>query len=78
MFAILESQTSISVSILVPEFRSYVLHECDTIEDVAIAYGFNSFVTEYKVYTLWDVKTFSIGFLIRLGRNQHWQASVRC
>ncbi|ELA42049.1 phenylalanine-tRNA ligase, beta subunit [Vittaforma corneae ATCC 50505] len=35
--------TDRSISILVPDARSDILHECDILEDIAIAYGFNNF-----------------------------------
>lgn len=31
------------ICISVPDFRTDILHECDIIEDIAIAYGFNNF-----------------------------------
>lgn len=37
----------------VPDIRSDVLHECDIMEDVAIAYGFNNFVFQCPpIYTV--------------------------
>ena len=35
-----------TIEVLVPAFRSNILHEIDLIEDVSIAYGYNKFVTE--------------------------------
>jgi phenylalanyl-tRNA synthetase beta chain len=37
-----EAGAAPSVSVLVPPTRSDVLHACDVVEDVAIAYGYNN------------------------------------
>lgn len=52
MYNVLDSEDDV-VSVYVPVFRSDVLHECDIIEDIAIAYGFNNF--EIKMPTFYTL-----------------------
>lgn len=52
MYEILKGDDN-NVVVSVPVFRSDVLHECDVIEDIAVAYGFNNFKMELPdFYTL--------------------------